>query len=301
MTFKSKYVNLAIGLDVMLLVRNEKVSWSVPLNIDKFAIFYYFIKQIKDIDNTNPIKSFFFGINCKWNQNHCYENLDFKLINNYFKFCNENIYCYNNFSEYNLTDEDLKDEKSNFLLDLTIQNKGFAEISSDKLYKHIKSRYPNAKIIASVEKSFNELEDGKEVEFYNSLLDKYDRVVLSPVFVRKDSFFKDIEKIKDVERLEIIVNERNNKNDLLNKENEATKIPINFKEVYENSLSLSNEEIDDIFNKTGIKNFRIIGDNLKNYEYIFLIANYILKKFGNTPFFIYLTKLCIMKEENEII
>lgn len=267
----------------MLLVRNENLNWNIPLSSDNIISIEDLIKHLIDIDNINPIMFFSYGIKCKWNKNHSFENLDLNTVKNYFKFYNECINYYGNFSEYNLTVEDLNDTKSNFLLDFTIKNNGFVEISSDKLYKYIKSKYPNAKIVASVEKSFYELENGKEVDFYNNLLDKYDRVVISPNFVKKDSFFDDVEKIKDVSRLEIIVNDQKTKYNYLNKEKETIKQPLNFKDLYENSLCLSNEEIDNIFNKTGIKNFRIIGDSLKQHEYLFIIANYVLKKFGNTP------------------
>ena len=49
-----------------------------------------------------------------------------------------------------------------------------------------------------------------------------------------------------------------------------------------NKLTTLKNEIENIY-KTGIKNFRIIGDSLKQHEYLFIVANYVLKKFGNTP------------------
>lgn len=112
------------------------------------------------------------------------------------------------FSNYFITDDDIRDELCNQILDIAYENNCHFIVASEKLYNHIKSRYPNAKMVCSViipsilrlNGSFN------ESEFYNKMLNKYDIVVVRPEWT-----FENIDKIDrlitDVKRIEVLVNQ----------------------------------------------------------------------------------------------
>lgn len=79
-------------------------------------------------------------------------------------------------------------------------------LSSDLLYEYIKSKYPNIKLVASVIKSIYETTQNiDETEYINSLLAKYDRVV-----IRSEYFLENKNKIKllnNLNKIELLVNQ----------------------------------------------------------------------------------------------
>lgn len=284
----------------MILLRNENLIWSLPyfrrLN-ERFL--KSLVEDLAGVDNIYPVQYLHGGIKCSWNKTKDYEYQDLnKFI--FPEVAEQHRICpVFDFSDYAISDEDLNDEVSNIILDIIMSKHGAFEVSSDKLYSYIKRRYPHAMLIAPVEKSEKEMEEGKEVDFYNRLLDKYDKVVLSPKYV-KEKFLQDAEKINDPSRLEVIVNERRvfncagaeEHNLLVTKSPKNRFLPdfqnINFRELYNNSLALSTDDIDNIYQNSYVRNFRIVGNNISTQDFLYLFLNYVLNRFGVTSFFTFL-------------
>lgn len=279
------------------LLKYNDVNWDLPyLLSDSNNISLKFCYRSQIVTNKIPFKYLHGAFHCKWNG----EELE---LPEYYPVEFPNIIKRNlvqpigTFSSYSLKEEDLRDKTSNAILEAFIDAQGEIEISSDILYNYIKKCYPNTKLIASYVKSVYEMEEGKEVEFYNKLLDKFDKVILSPQYV-KEKFFKEYEKFSDISRLEIIVNERCIKNCPCIKEcfnaveNESLYIecPKNNKSIrdlYDNSLALTTNEVDFLVNEIGIKFLRIKGRASKKEDMRFNILNYMLTKYGVSTFFMY--------------
>lgn len=289
----------------MIFVRNKNIDWNIPSLTGESGFFSdKWLSEIFATDDFYPFKYFNGGICCAWNKNPKYEITEL----NYVKFPKsvfKGIVCpIINFSEYDISDEDLNDIKCNELLDTIADLNGIVEVSSDKLFDYIKGRYPNVRISASYKKSIQEMELGKEIEYYNQLLDRFDRVELFPQYV-KTKFMEEFDKINDLSRLEIIVNEQKIYNspcaeahnkfiDGDKKYRRKNHNITNFQELYNNSIALSIEEVEEIASKTGIRNFKIKGENIPIMEVCFLITNYVMNPFGFSSFISYK----VLKEGN---
>ena len=110
------------------------------------------------------------------------------------------------FTNTNITKDLIKDDFCNTLLKIISESNSEVILVSDLLFEHIKDKYPNIKICASVlQSTFQNIKDKDEIEHINKLTDKYDRVVIRPEYaIIKNGDFKDI---KDISKLELIVNQ----------------------------------------------------------------------------------------------
>ena len=279
-----------------VLLKYENVKWNLPFMTGKHIVFAdNFIRKIHQAEDSYPVQYLHGSILCKWSGGDIIPTLNYNfevptsLKESFAKAVNV-------FSSYHITDEDLRDKDSNRILESYTEIKSEVEVSSDKLYDYIKSRFPYIITTASVVKSIYELEEGNEVEFYKRLLDKYDRVVLSPKYV-KEKFMQDYDKFEDLSRFEIIVNDRciNNcprikdciesvENDILFKN--CPKNNMSLKDLYNSSLALNEEEMDNLVN-IGINIFRLEGQDLASEDAKSVVTNYMLKRFGVATFFMY--------------
>lgn len=129
--------------------------------------------------------------------------------------------CRLTFSNYEITEEDLEDEESNFLLRrLNLGDNNGVIVSSDLLADYIADSYPNLQLISSLVKPTVENRLGTESpEYYNALFDRYDIVVLNSAFAFDDDY---LARIEHPERVELIVNHRCRPNCPLSKEHYTT-------------------------------------------------------------------------------
>lgn len=111
------------------------------------------------------------------------------------------------FSRYDIDDELLEDEESNFMLRLLNQGEGNGVIvSNDKLASYIRSEYPNLQLICSLVKPTVENTLGQEpASYYNELFGRYDIVVVNSAWVNDDEYLAQLEH---PDRVEFIVNHR---------------------------------------------------------------------------------------------
>lgn len=121
--------------------------------------------------------------------------------------------CRFTFSSTIITDEDLNDDMSNQILSRIEENnskydnvKNGVIVASDKLATYLKERYESLELIASQVKPSVEVGLGNDTsDYYNSLFDMYDIVVVNP-FKINDGVFLD--KLNHHDRVEFIVNHR---------------------------------------------------------------------------------------------
>ena len=120
-----------------------------------------------------------------------------------------------NFSNTNLTKEDLKDEYANFILETSFEYNARFIVYSDYLRDYIKEKNPDATVVASVIKANcrfqgpNKTEEAtieNETNYYNKLLKEYDIVVVRPEY-SKDILPYHPEYIDDISRLEVLINQ----------------------------------------------------------------------------------------------
>ena len=252
-------------------IRYKNVSWNLPFLFISPELLDLYFHVFQNYDVENPIKKLYGQIDNPWSA--CFLNLKFSKeeLEQYFIFIkSKNICPVLNFSCYDIPNSKLKDEICNYLLDLIESQNGEVILSSDKLFKYIKKTHPNIKCVASEIKSVFELKKGKEVKYYNELLKKFDRVILSPSYV-KTTFLNDIEKYDDVSKFEVIINnnciidcpnEKNHQKTLceITKSNyknlkniECFKNSLSLNKIIKNSTLLETEEVDNLVNNVGIK------------------------------------------------
>ncbi len=188
------------------IFRFNNIEWSMPFlftgNSSLIPIFYHFFKN-------KSIKYVYGSPKCLWSGGRL-SHITSKNI----KFIEEIIYNikkYNvtpsfTFTNTNLTKEMLDDKFCNELLRLINESNSEIILVSDLLYKHIKNKYPNIKLCASVLQSpYQIIKNKNESEHINKLTNKYDRVVIRPEYAINNN--GDFSAIKDISKIELIVNQ----------------------------------------------------------------------------------------------
>lgn len=271
----------------------KNVFWSVPFLFENHDIFFGLMKLYQDAKEKHPFTYAYGGLLNAWNGEEIAPMYLQNEINIPRFVFEDGVIPVVAFAAKNIDEEKLKDEFANEFLDVYSPYSEFL-ITSDILYNHIKSRYPNAKCIASAMKSYYELERGKEVEYYKKLLDKYERVVLLPEYV-KNGFVNDFNKYEDTSRFEVIVNNPCIANCSKRKEHyETVEMGIEYKEcpmkdmtfndLYKNSLSLTHEEISKLVNECGIKHLKLRAGKISKGEAISAFLGYVLEDYGVNPY-----------------
>lgn len=219
-------------------LKHENIIWSIPnlfLNNEYISIIDNLFKE----KNTyNPVKII---------HGNLFEPIQTCLINiNYFldnEFNSEPVLQLN--FEKNKNHAIFYDEYFSITMSNLDRHNGEIVYKDDFLYNYIHNKFSNIKIIASPEKFRQESILGREINYYENLLQKCDRVILDPTYV-KTKFLEDYKKYSDISKFEIIVDADEDK-------------------------FLSNSDIDQ-FSKIGIKYFRLnkIGySSLNNFEQLF--------------------------------
>lgn len=129
--------------------------------------------------------------------------------------------CRLTFSNTELTEADLDDSQSNFLLNrLNMGDNNGVIVASDLLAAYIRDAYPKLQLISSLVKPTVENKLGQETPaYYNELFDRYDIVVVNSAFANDDAYLAQIEH---PDRVEFIVNHRCRPNCPLSKDHYMT-------------------------------------------------------------------------------
>ena len=155
--------------------------------------------------NVFPICGVHGSIPCKWNSGRTVIRHSNKYIEEcVYEYCKRNIPLFLTFSNYYITEKDLSDEFSNYMLELVsrMSNSGVI-VASTLLAKYIRKKYPNLILVMSVLASVNTSEE-RNAAYYERAAKYYSRVVIHP----DDSFNTNLlSSINPKSSFEIMVNE----------------------------------------------------------------------------------------------
>lgn len=301
----------------MSILRYENVNWSLPFLFNNQYFFVNLANAFKNLEIESPIKSVYGYIKNFWNGNEpgMERLVDIELCLHQIKEIGAVSII--NMSNYHIEEADLEDRFCNMLLKYGMENGSQFCVSSDLLYNYIKDKYPEAKFVCSEIKSLYELEKGHEVEFYTNLYEKYEKIILSPHYV-KNGFINDISKYNDLSKFEVIVNnncliscgkfkEHNEsvekfemeKENYVDFKNFCPKFQMNLSEGVSNTLILNRDELDNIVN-LGIKNLRLNGFCYQPALYPEMISSYVFNPIGNFQHVSFIIDKCIEIDENGI-
>lgn len=159
------------------------------------------------------------SIPCKFQAGRCMnhlKNMSVKdLIGTVKKYNQRGIAVYLTFSRYDLSEDDIKDEKSNEILEqlnnLQANVKNGIIISSDLLLKHVRENYGNLICISSILKPTYESDSwvNDDPEYYNILCERYDYVVVNPARIVEKKFR---DRLEQKNKIVILKNSRCRKN-----------------------------------------------------------------------------------------
>ena len=268
------------------LYENE-ITWSLPCLFQYEAVLgtiQHFLKML----GFAPIKAELYGApSCAWaggRKPAIYDKLNPKMLGNLFEYVRKvNATPVFTFTYTGITQEDLKDEYCNMLLDTALEHNCKFMVYSDLLKDYIKNKKSDAYVISSVLKPVfyfqgaNRIEDvdvEKETQLYEKLLKEYDMVALRAEY-SKFILSQDTTLLKDLSRTQVLINQsclcncnlapehvKFNERFRLEKENNLEfvcpklNLPTNVK--YQNNSMHTVNEIQNLIN-AGVKNFKIKG------------------------------------------
>ena len=192
------------------MIRFEKATFTLPLlfgslnNKNLVAKLQKFAE--KKYDLTLPIHSFYGApTNALWNGGrppYYSDSIIDDSVSDYYDEIGAN--CYLTYTNH-LAGDYLDDPVSNLSLEKLSGSDNGVIITDERLNSYVRKNFPHLKTKASVIKSTKEMPHERTTDYYNSLLDRYDFVVLHP----DDNTNLDlIDSIKDKDRLEVLIDER---------------------------------------------------------------------------------------------
>ena len=190
------------------LVRYKQAKWSMPFLLSGNSFFIPLIYHLAEKKNTT-IEYAYGCPRCAWAGGRV-SNIKFsgytfleKVLQRIVDYGTTPAFTFTNIS---LSNEDIKDKYCNDLLKIIESIGAEVIVASEMLYEHIRQTHPNIKICCSLlQTNYVDIKDKDEVEHINNLIDKYDRVVIRPEFVKYKS--EDFSKIKDISKIEVLVNQ----------------------------------------------------------------------------------------------
>lgn len=306
----------------MSILRYENVEWSLPYLFGYDIELIKIVKILEDFEDSIKINAFG-APKSKWSGGRCsaVSTDDKDYIMRLFSYLiSIGVTPSLTFSNYHIVKDDLNDPFCNYILDIANDLGCNLIVSSNLLFDYIKNKYPSAICTASVIKPIFEFQNPQkmqnynveeEISFYNTLLKKYDKVVIRPEFA-KYHLPKVYTDFDDLSKIEVLVNqscvpscplatnhyihteqiERETKElteedtyfECYNKIRKRTLL-----EEINDSLYFETDEVDRLVN-IGIKHLKLQGRaGTQNYIMPLLsFYNYVLKPAGKTLRFQYL-------------
>ncbi len=291
----------------MSILRYPDAIWSLPLLFNKNDdLTNNIIQCYKDLDeNYNFIN--FGTFRCKWSGGRPsrIRNYDVESTVNYLtKVREKGITPAFTFSNYHVSQKDLNDKFCNEILDAAVKLNCQFIISSDLLHDYIKKLYPEAYCTCSVIKPYFELEnpDDRETEFYNRMLDKFDRVVARPEYV-KYKIREEAHLLNDIERIEILLNQTClpncpfaakhytaiEKAEYTDSEDfdvdfQCPRMGQSIQEKTKHNVMLSVDELDFMVNELKIRHLKLQGRDFNKKMVLFLLISYMFEPVGDAQF-----------------
>ncbi len=197
----------------------KDINWSLPILFQYEAVWGAIFKAYKDYEIILPQVNGFGSPACIWTGGRApavMDAFDSKRLGRIFNYLKEiNVTPTFTFSCTQLTKDDLKDRYANYLLDMAYDFDSHFIVYDDNLKNHIKEKYPQSYVVASVVKpafrfqGANRIEEPSvenETNFYNELLKEYDMVVVRPEY-SKTALYENPNLIDDISRIEVLINQ----------------------------------------------------------------------------------------------
>lgn len=244
----------------MAELKYNKVKWTIPILYNGENILYpldYFVSNY--IEEENPFESFSGNLFFLTRPNEEYVDNIMKEIPLKYK---SQFY----FDEYNIDSRLFYDENFARFLHILEKKNISIVISNDFLFNFIQKDYKNISLVASESKLKNEKGRNNqinEIDFYNDLICRYDRVILDPEYV-KTGFMKDYKEFTDVSKVEIYVNY-------------APLPERKLEEILYKDYYLSPEEIEFLVKEAGIEHLRLCQNNNLSARMFGYLFNYVFK------------------------
>lgn len=171
----------------------ENLTWYLP-NLFLFEDYTMAIEEVSTaLEIENPLKYVYGIIRCEWAFNYdSYVKIqDNKYIEDFIeKYKDINTVPIFNFSKINISEDALKDNFCNLMLDACAEVNGEVIVASETLFDYIKNKYPDIKITSSVNMPIYKFQKNSdynietELEYYNRLSKDFDKVIMRPEFVK---------------------------------------------------------------------------------------------------------------------
>lgn len=203
----------------MSLFTYDNISWNLPLMFCHDELIFIIGDILKEFSDIPHPKLFSYGsITSPWSGGR---DTHIKFFNNHFienhlnKIIESEFIPTFTFTKPFIKKDSLNDKVANWILDYGVEHECEFLVCSELLFNYIKDRHPEAKVSASilqgkmkfhgVTKRSAQNEDD-ELNFYNEIMDKYNRVVIRPEYAL-EKLEKDKDRIKDITKFEVHLNE----------------------------------------------------------------------------------------------
>ena len=296
-------------------IRNTR--WSLPCLFNHIDVLRHYLIFTKTYDDySSIIKNVYGSPVVSWNGGRMTtDKIDYQLFEDRVNEFNENGISVNlTFNRYDINENELNDPICNKLLQLlqTFDKQNGVIISSELLYNHITKNYSRLNLISSsIKVSY---ENGyNNIEYYNNLIDRFDRVIIHPIDNFNDTILTNISP-DDIHKVEILVNENclincQNRNEHYTLMGNFFKSPHNTicereldlfnkykcksitmeKQVLDNpqkirNLNLTFNEYNRIY-EYGIRNFKLQGRSDDKHQFLYDLCRYTLEPNFVAPLF----------------
>lgn len=192
--------------------RMDEVTWQVPSLFNNDILMIIFLEMFKRTHNEQPadtIKYTYGSLKCKWNSGRfsvCdYSESSYRFFIDYYNSLG--LSCMLTFSNYDITEDMLDDYVGNSMISYlnSIDYENWVIVSSDLILDYVRKNYPHVKVEASVIKPIFENDQKPDTaDYYNKLLQQYDKVVVRPETLQHPEI---MDRIEDKDRVVLLVNQ----------------------------------------------------------------------------------------------
>ena len=194
----------------MDILKYENVNWSLPGLIRNKDVIFLLLNGLSMCNVQVPnISCYGTAMPNAWSKNTLflnefplerYEIVVFEILHRYLSLKITPIL---KFDDYKIDKKNFSDAFANDLLNFAGTHNSKVIISNDDLLDYVKSKYPNLKCIASEKKSIIENNKKQGLSYYDTVLKKYDEVILNPNFV-VDCDLKELKGYDKISKMHVV-------------------------------------------------------------------------------------------------
>lgn len=177
----------------------NNIIWDVPILFTNAEFLHILDKCISTYGNfENPFKII---------HGHFYDPINICFINMSYLLNDKDISSKKTFQlnfELNKNHAIFYDEKFANIMSKLNEINSEVVFNDNFMYNYVKNKFFNIKLVASYMQLFKESISSNKIDFYENLIQKCDRVILEPYYVKND-LYKDYKNYSDMSKFEIIV------------------------------------------------------------------------------------------------